>query len=181
MRFVLKLPCSLLKQTGLFNLTMPIGMGEWKMLKALVAVVVAVIISVAGSAMAEETSRYGKQKVVYHINYDGGAESKAYKGAMRNIQNHINAVGAENMDIKVVLHGNGLALLMTAKEDDALQTTIASLKGQDVSFHVCNNTLKGRKISYSDDLYDTWEEDIVPSGVAELSRLQQMGYTYIKP
>ena len=42
-------------------------------------------------------------------------------------------------------------------------------------------TLRGREISYEDDLYDVWEEDIVPSGVAELSRLQQMGYTYIKP
>ena len=26
-----------------------------------------------------------------------------------------------------------------------------------------------------------FEEDIVPSGVAELSHLQQQGYTYIKP
>jgi hypothetical protein len=32
-----------------------------------------------------------------------------------------------------------------------------------------------------DALYDTSEADIVPSGVAELSRLQQLGYTYIKP
>ncbi len=70
---------------------------------------------------------------------------------------------------------------MEAKNNDALQTSIASLKGQNVNFFVCNNTLKGRKISYSDDLYDTWEEDIIPSGVAELSYLQQQGYTYIKP
>jgi hypothetical protein len=130
---------------------------------------------------ADASERYGKQKVVYHINYDGGPESKKYKGAMRNIQNHINAVGAENMDIKVVLHGNGLGVLMSAKEDDTLQTAVSSLKGQNVSFQVCNNTLKGRKISYSNDLYDVWEEDIVPSGVAELSHLQQQGYTYIKP
>jgi intracellular sulfur oxidation DsrE/DsrF family protein len=135
----------------------------------------------AVAASAQDTERYGKQKVVYHINYDGGPESKAYKGAMNNIQNHINAVGAENLDVKVVLHGNGLGLLMSAKADDALQTRIASLKGQNVGFHVCNNTLQGREISYEDDLYDVWSEDIVPSGVAELSRLQQMGYTYIKP
>ncbi|MGP6089190.1 DsrE family protein [Antarctobacter jejuensis] len=130
------------------------------------------------SAMAEG---YGKQKVVYHINYPGGDGSKAYKGAMRNVQNHINAVGAENMEIKVVLHGNGLGLLQSAKGDDALQTAVASLKGQNVAFHVCNNTLRGRKIDYQSDLYDVWEDDIVPSGVAELSKLQQMGFTYIKP
>ncbi|NNK68260.1 MAG: hypothetical protein HKO95_16160 [Rhodobacteraceae bacterium] len=134
--------------------------------------------SFAVPAMAEG---YGKQKVVYHINYDGGEDSRAYRGAMRNVQNHINAVGAENLEVKVVLHGNGLGLLMNAKKNDALQTAVSSLKGQNVNFQVCNNTLKGRKISYEDDLYDVWEEDIVPSGVAELSRLQQMGYTYIKP
>ena len=135
----------------------------------------------ASGAHAQDTERYGKQKVVYHINYDGGENARAYRGAMNNIQNHINAVGVENLDVKVVLHGNGLGLLMSAKEDDRLQTQVASLKGQNVSFQVCNNTLNSREISYEDDLYDVWEEDIVPSGVAELSRLQMDGYTYIKP
>ena len=143
-------------------------------MKLLMSIVAAVSMLFATAAFAE----YSKQKVVYHINYDN---PKKQAGALRNIQNHINAVGAENLDVKVVLHGNGLGLLMSAKTDDALQTRVASLKGQNVSFSVCNNTLKGRQISYQDDLYDVWEEDIVPSGVAELSRLQQMGYTYIKP
>ena len=151
------------------------------MMRHLLATALAVFVMLTGAVGAQDTERYGKQKVVYHINYDGGSESKAYKGAMRNIQNHINAVGAENMDIKVVLHGNGLGLLKSAKSDETVQTAVASLKGQNVAFNVCNNTLVGRKISYENDLYDVWEDDIVPSGVAELSRLQQMGYTYIKP
>jgi hypothetical protein len=41
--------------------------------------------------------------------------------------------------------------------------------------------LVGRKISYENDLFEVFEDDIVPSGVAELSHLQQMGFTYIKP
>ena len=129
--------------------------------------------------MANE--RYGTQKVVYHINYNGGEDDKAYRGALRNIQNHINAVGAENIEIKVVMHGNGLGLLSHAKTNELLQGQVLELKGQNVEMQVCNNTLKGRKISYEDDLFDVFKEDIVPSGVAELSRLQQMGYTYIKP
>ncbi|MDU8928866.1 DsrE family protein [Alisedimentitalea sp. MJ-SS2] len=133
---------------------------------------------VAGQADAE---RYGKQKVVYHINYPGGPDDKKYIGAMRNIQNHINAVGADNMDIKVVLHGNGVGILKSAMANKPLQTRIVELKGQNVSVHVCNNTLVGRKIDYDNDLFDVFEEDIVPSGVAELSHLQQQGYTYIKP
>jgi hypothetical protein len=135
----------------------------------------------AQDSAAADQDRYGTQKVVYHINGTGGEESKAYKGAMRNIQNHINAVGAENMEIKVVMHGNGLGLLAAANGDDTMKSTVASLKGQNVAFHVCNNTLKGRNIDYSNDLYDVWEDDIVPSGVAELSKLQQQGFTYIKP
>ncbi len=145
------------------------------------AICVLLATSLAFAVQAQDTERYGKQKVVYHINYEGGEGSKKHLGAMRNIQNHINAVGAENIDVKVVLHGNGLSLLADAKGNEKMQTSVSSLKGQNVGFQVCNNTLKGRKISYENDLYDVWEDDIVPSGVAELSRLQQMGYTYIKP
>ena len=125
--------------------------------------------------------RYSKQKVVYHINYNGGESDKAYRGALRNIQNHINAVGADKMDIKVVLHGNGVSLLKSAKKNDVLQNSVSNLKAQNVAFQVCNNTLKGRKINYENELFDVFDEDIVPSGVAELSHLQQQGYTYIKP
>ena len=134
-----------------------------------------------GGLSAEANERYGKQKVAYHINYPGGEGDKKYLGAMRNIQNHINAVGAANMDIKVVIHGNGIGLLQNAKKNDKLQSNIANLKSQNVTFGVCANTLKGKKLSYEKDLYDVFEEDIVPSGVAELSHLQQKGFTYIKP
>jgi len=132
------------------------------------------------AAFAATAEGYGKQKVVYHINYDGETGT-SYRAAMNNIQNHINAVGAENLTVRVVLHGDGIGLLMQARDDDRLQTSVGSLKSQNVSFHVCNNTLRGREVSYADDMYDVWEEDIVPSGVAELSHLQAQGYTYIKP
>lgn len=130
---------------------------------------------------ADAGDRYGKQKVVYHINYTGGKDDKKYRGAMRNIQNHINAVGADNLDLKVVLHGNGVSLLAQAKTNDKIKVAVSSLKSQNVSFHVCSNTLRGRKIDYGKDLYEVFDEDIVPSGVAELAHLQAQGYTYIKP
>jgi len=147
----------------------------------ILSVIAALAVLVSAYATADANERYGTQKVVYHINYTGGDKDKLYRGALRNIQNHINAVGAENIDVKVVLHGNGLGVLKSAKSNDALKGAVASLKSQNVSFQVCNNTLKGRKIDYKSDLFDVYEEDIVPSGVAEVSRLQQMGYTYIKP
>ena len=130
---------------------------------------------------------YGKQKVVYHINYDN---PKAQAGALRNIQNHINAVGAKNMDIKVVLHGKGLSLLLApdaktklpkGNADQVMSAKVSSLKDLGVKFNVCANTLKGKKIKFDADLYDVEKGDIVASGVAELSHLQGKGYTYIKP
>lgn len=149
-------------------------------MRILFASLAALMLLVTGVSHSDAASRYGKQKVVYHINYPGGAEDKAYKGALRNIQNHINAVGAKNLDLKVVIHGNGIALLQDAKKTGPLQTQVAKLKSQSVAFNVCANTLKSKKISV-DQLYEVFNEDIVPSGVAELSRLQQQGYTYIKP
>ena len=101
-------------------------------------------------------------------------------------------MGAENLDLKVVLHGNGLALLMypdamegtkmkKANATDDMQARVTSLKDQNVTFQVCANTVKGRKINLEDDLYDVEKADIVPSGVAQLAILQGQGYAYIKP
>lgn len=146
---------------------------------SVVALSLSSLVALAPDADANE--KYGKQKVVYHINYTGGDKDKKYRGAMRNIQNHINAVGSDNLEVKVVLHGNGVGLLASAKGNQKLQSDVTNLKTQNVSFHVCNNTLNGRKISYENDLFEVFEDDIVPSGVAELSYLQQQGYTYIKP
>ena len=147
--------------------------------------------SMTGTAAASDTGqdqRYAKQKVVYHVNY---YDAKSQTAALRNIQNHINAVGAENLDLKVVLHGNGVSLLLEpdgvegskmkeGNAGDEMQARISGLKDQGVSFNICANTLKGRKVE-TDYLYDFSEADVVPSGVAELAHLQAQGYTYIKP
>jgi intracellular sulfur oxidation DsrE/DsrF family protein len=140
-----------------------------------------------GQVLGEE-DHYGKQKVVYHINDDDPAHQAS---ALGNIQNHINAVGPGNLDLKVVMHGNGLSLLLypdaaadtkleRGNANEALQAKITGLKNQGVDFLVCANTLEAKQVEL-ENLYDVSEADVVPSGVAELSRLQGMGYTYIKP
>lgn len=139
----------------------------------LVAAALVVTIPVTASESTYET-----QKVVYHVN---GGDVQQNRAAMRNIQNHINAVGADRMDIRVVMHGPGLNLLINALEDEQLQASIDSLKLQDVAFQVCANTLVSRNLDISSDLYDATEADIIPSGVAHLSHLQLQGFTYIKP
>jgi len=135
------------------------------------------------------SSVYGKQKVAYHINYDN---AKRQGGALRNAQNHINAVGAENLDLRVIMHGKGLSMLLLPEEaahtklpqgnaTDKQQAAIENLKKQGVTFKVCANTLKGKKIDI-DQLYDAEAaSDVVPSGVAELAKLQAKGFSYLRP
>ncbi len=131
-----------------------------------------------GAAGCATTEGYGKQKVVYHVNQD---DPKVLNAALGNVQNHINAVGKDNLDLKVVMHGNGLDLLKLAKNDPDMKGKVDKLKMQGIGFQVCANTLKGKKINYKTDLYDVSEKDIVPSGVAEIAHLQKLGYTYVKP
>ncbi len=139
------------------------------------------IFSFFAPPTAQAESRYGKQKVVYHVNFDGGEKDKAYIVALKNVQNHINAVGKDNIELKVVLHGDGVNLLRDAVNNLQLQGEVTNLKDQKVVFNVCNNTLTGRKIDPDKDLFEVDKADIVPSGVAELSYLEEKGYTYIKP
>jgi intracellular sulfur oxidation DsrE/DsrF family protein len=62
-----------------------------------------------------------------------------------------------------------------------MQSKVINLKKQGIHFNVCANTLKGKKINYKNDMYDVSEQDIVPSGVAEIAALQAKGYSYVKP
>ena len=160
----------------------------------LLALLVSLSFTAGCASLGTDTSstgnKYGKQKVVYHINYDN---AKKQAGALKNIQNHINAVGAENLDIKVVMHGHGLSLLLDpeslsklkkfkhANATDKMTAKVDNLKDQGVAFNVCANTVRGRKVDLESDLYNVEQTDVVPSGVAELAHLQKLGYTYIKP
>jgi len=146
-------------------------------MKKILALVLMSVLSLGGWSLALAEG-YGKQKVVYHINY---ADEKELGGALRNIQNHINAVGKENLDLRVVMHGAGVTLLKLANTKPDMADKVANLKRQGIHFNVCANTLKGKKINYKTDLYDTSEKDIVPSGVAEIAHLQAQGYSYVKP
>jgi uncharacterized protein len=135
-------------------------------------VLVLAVCGMAGAATPED-----KTRVVYHVNQ---GDPGLHMAAMRNVQNHISAVGAENMDIKLVMHGGGINLLVAANDHPDIQSAVDSLKLQGVDFQVCRNTLTYRQMPM-EALYDTTEADIVPSGVAQLSILQREGYTYIKP
>lgn len=112
-------------------------------MKALMIPLFTALLAIGYGPQAGAETGYGKQKVVYHVNYD---DPKKQKGALRNIQNHINAVGKENLDLRVVMHGNGLSLLMRANEDPNFESSVLNLKGQGIGFNVCANRYRHLEI-----------------------------------
>ena len=135
-------------------------------------------LCVSPLSFADTGERYSPQKVVYQIN---NGDVKQQDAALRNITNHMNAVGVDKIEVIIVLFGDGLDLLKRAQKDMDLQARILGLKEQRVKFDICKNTLTARKIDYQSDLFDVKAEDIVPSGSAEIAHLQQHGYIYMRP
>jgi intracellular sulfur oxidation DsrE/DsrF family protein len=116
-----------------------------------------------------------EHKVVYHINDSANATA-----ALHNIRNHLNA--SPKTKIVVVTLGAGIDFLLDGAKNpngNPYEIPVQELAGRQVEFRVCNNTLESRNIDKSRVLP---EATIVPSGVAEIARLQaEEGYVYLKP
>ena len=82
----------------------------------------------------------------------------------------------------VVTHGLGIDFMIngaTNQMDQPFAGGVADLVNKGVEFRVCNNTLVSRKIS-ADKLL--MEAKIVPSGVAEVAKLQaNEKFVYLRP
>lgn len=132
------------------------------------AIAAAPATEAAAPAAAEE-------KVVYHVN-----DASVARMAMNNVNNHLNA--NPNAKIVVVTHGKGIDFLLKGAEDpngNPYEIGVQALTDKGVSFRVCNNTLKSRKLDASAVVP---EATVVASGVAEIGKLQaQEGYVYLKP
>lgn len=127
----------------------------------------------------------GAEKAVYHLTED--TDERGYLAVLGSVRNHHNALAATGIkpDIKVVINGGGIRMLTLAQKLEfeasaRLPGAIMDAKERGVAFEVCYNTLTGFKIKLS-ELFDTRAEDLVQAGVAEVARLQRMGYAMIKP
>ena len=142
-------------------------MKRWRWILAVVA---------ASLAMGVAAAAGDPVKVVYHMNE--GVEHAPQM--LRNLRNHLNA--EPKVKIVVVAHAAGVDFLLRDAKDangNPFQVTVQDLVTRGVEFRACEFTLKSRNI----DLKRVIEEaKLVPSGVAEVARLQaREGYVYLKP
>ncbi len=118
----------------------------------------------------------GPVKVVYHVN-ENNAQAL---NALRNIRNHLAADPSAR--IVVVTHAGGIQFLLDGALDAngaPFEAAVQELKGKGVDFRVCRFTLQRNNI---DPKKVIPEATLVPSGVAEVSRLQfKEGFAYLRP
>lgn len=145
------------------------------------AFLLALMLGAGGCATTTNTggmagNPIGPDKVVYHLN---AGLDQATNG-LRNVRNHLEV--NPKAQIVVVAHAQGVDYLMKDKKDangNPYEVTVQELKNQGVRFDVCLITLRNRKLDKNQFIE---EATYVPSGVAEIARLQQReGYAYLRP
>ena len=133
-------------------------------------------VVVAFAALGAYAAPGDPVKVVYHMNE--GVERAPQ--AIRNIRNHLTA--DPKVKIVVVSHAAGIKFLLRDAKDangNPFEVAVQDLVSKGVEFRVCEYTLKSRNIDPKQVLE---EAKLIPSGVAEVARLQfQEGYAYLKP
>ncbi len=114
------------------------------------------------------------EKIVYHI-----ANSNEAHHALRNVSNHL-AV-SPHAKVVVVAHNQGVDFLLRGAKDvdgKLFEYAVAQLTSRGVAFRICQNTLTRRHVGTEAVIP---EANFVPSGIAEISRLQtQEGYAYMR-
>lgn len=128
----------------------------------------------AGLLVCGAANSWAQDLVVYHIN-DTAAQAL---GTLRNIRNHLDT--DPTAKITVVTHAQGVDFLMEGAKDAsnaAFAGPVAALVGRGVKFEVCEITLKNRNLKKEQFLQ---EADFTPSGVVRLTKLQKLGFAYIR-
>jgi intracellular sulfur oxidation DsrE/DsrF family protein len=116
----------------------------------------------------------GEPRAVYHVASAGNASA-----VLRTLRNHLDAT--PGLKVIVVAHNDGIEFLLAGARDESgteYAAMVRELRRRGVEFRVCGNTLTRRQIDAGAVIAEAM---LVPSGIAEISRLQsQEGYTYLR-
>jgi intracellular sulfur oxidation DsrE/DsrF family protein len=143
---------------------------------ALAGAASAALLAGCGTMGGGAKADVAEDKVIYHVN---DTDEQAVN-ALRNIGNHLEV----NPKAKIVLvsHSRGVDFLFKGARDkngNPYNVAVEGLKERGVQFDVCSITLRNRKLAQDKFIP---EATFVPSGVAEITRLQQReGYAYLRP
>lgn len=133
--------------------------------------VVAVALAVLLSACAQMPAAT-KHRLVVQVSDDS---PKTWNQALNNAANVQSELGKDNVDIRIVVYGNGIGML---KLDSEVAGRVKQTVDRGIAVVACENTMKGRKITRADMLpYGGY----VKAGIVEIMQRQQDGYAYVRP
>lgn len=124
--------------------------------------------ALTGNAFAES----GKVGVAVQVSDDNVATWSQALNVIKNIQNEY---GKDNVDIELVVFGNGVGLL---KFDSQLANRIDETLASGAKVLMCQNTMRARKLT-NDDMHAGI--GYVKAGVVELIEKQRQGWAVIRP
>lgn len=110
-------------------------------------------------------------RVVFEL---ASAAPESWSAALNNVENLRKALG-DGTRVAVVAHGKGIGLYLDA--DDALAARVRTLLAQGVELCACANTL--RRLGVAPEALPAGVR-VVDSGVAEVVRRQEQGWTYLR-
>jgi hypothetical protein len=128
--------------------------------------------TIAGTALAQ-TAAPAKHKVVLQMNVADNDSWNQLLGNVGNVQTAFKNDGG--VQIEVVFYGKGLSALL--KTNTAFEERLKKAAADGVVLAACQNSMRLRKVT-SQDIFPFSTE--VDSGVAELVRKQEAGFSYIR-
>lgn len=126
-------------------------------------------LSLMGVALAAEKAV--KHQIVFEMTSEG---DKQFEAVLNNVENVMKALG-HGTEVVVITHGPGIGLVLRANAAAAQRVEKLSKAG--AAFVACENTMKKKQIS-KDQLLPFVKT--VDSGVAEVVRRQEAGWSYVK-
>jgi len=130
----------------------------------------AVLGTLVGRAVGAQAGK--KYRVVFDLTAEG---PERWDGALRNVENVRKALGPENVEVQLVVHGKAYPLLQ--KTNTEMEGRLRGLTEGGVRLSLCQNTMKRFNVS-KESLFPF--ADTVDAAMAELVRKQDAGWAYIK-
>lgn len=143
---------------------------RWSLLAT--GVLILSCFAVAGAQRTTGKEDRKVHRVVIEVTADAAPQ---WESVLNNVENLQKAFAPAPTKIEVVTHGKGLAML--EKANVAQSGRITKIASGGVKFAACENTMRHMKLQKS-DLFDFVVT--VDSGVAEVVRKQEAGWSYLK-
>lgn len=131
----------------------------------------ALALAVAAGASSHTVAKPEQHRVVFELTSD---DPKTWEAVLNNVDNVRKALG--KTAVEVVAHGPGLELLVLGKAG-SLAERLGQTAKSGVVFAACENTMKRKNI---DPKGLVPHASPVDSGVAEVVRKQEAGWSYIR-